>query len=293
MKKSRGRGIDFEHRFNPSHWAEDLLIAALGEQHGLLTARFGQSEVVGADKLSYDPNARHKEPDLLVLALSDLAKEEQQMLSPPCALTCVGRGRFERGGDLRFAIAKALAAIEVEFSPYRAKEMKGRNWKAKTAEQWDKRPLTRANPPTAPNIWVKEQDFGKLLNWESDYGVPIVVAHVFDQEAFAVPLRDIESFEKECHARPEELLKLQHTRGVVKKMQPYDRVDAQGAREEKPVFVVTPHAATKIGDVENVVVSSQLSISSSRKYVTYPMFSGGRLTICPEFLTLLRTIRHR
>ena len=293
MKKSRGRGIDFEHRFKPSHWAEDLLIAALGEQHGLLTARFGKSEVVGADKLSYDPNARHKEPDLLVFALAELREEERQILSPPCALTCVDRKRFELGGDLRFTIEKALAAIEVEFSPYRAKEMKGRNWRAKTVEKWDKRPLTTAKPPTAPNIWVKEQDLGKLLNWERDNDVPIVVAHVFDQEAFAVPLREIENFEKECLSRPEDLLKLQHTRGLFKKMQSYDRVDAQGAGEEKPVFVVTPHAATKIGDVEDVVVTSQLSISSSKKYVTYPMFSGGRLTICPEFLTILRAIRRR
>ena len=49
----RGRGIDFAHRFRPSRWAEDLLIGSLGPNHGLLTVRFGLSEIRSDAEIEY------------------------------------------------------------------------------------------------------------------------------------------------------------------------------------------------------------------------------------------------
>ena len=72
--------------------------------------------------------------------------------------------------------------------------MKDRQWKIRTSEQWDVRPLKHAKPPTAPNIWIKEEDIEKLSAWEGDYGIAIAVAHFFDQEAFAVSLAKVAAF---------------------------------------------------------------------------------------------------
>ena len=49
----KGRGIDFEHRFKTSRWAEDLLIRSLVKKNDILTVRFGLSEVRSGEELVY------------------------------------------------------------------------------------------------------------------------------------------------------------------------------------------------------------------------------------------------
>lgn len=288
----KGRGIDFKHRFNTSRWAEDLLIASLGLNHGLLTARFGLSEVKPDNELVYG-NSPYKEPDLLVYRLKDLAKEEIALLRKPDALVEMDRSRFGNRGDLKFVLNKALAALEVEFSPYKASEMRQRNWKPKTAEQWQKRPLKHANPPMAPNIWVKEEDLAKLVAWETNHRTPILVVHVFNQEGFAIRLREIALFdERYMNAGSDEKQRMsQVTGGIFKKIQNYDRTDAQAAGEKKTVFVVSPAVATKIGDISGVKVKAQLDISASKKYVSHVLFKGGSLKVSNELLELLARMR--
>jgi hypothetical protein len=287
----RGRGIDFEHRFKTSRWAEDLLIEALGANRGLLTVRFGLSEVRPEQELSYG-GTRYKEPDLLTYLRGDLTEHQIHTLRNT-DLVREPRPSFRRGGQLRFAVEKALAALEVEFSPYRAAEMKGRDWKPRTPEEWRKRPLKHANPPTAPNIFVKCEDLGPLLEWEEQFGAPTVVVHLFDQEAFAVDLRTVADFDEEYSNRPADQNMLQMTTGIFKSLQPYDRVDAQGAGERKLVFRVAPSAAVKAGDLRGVRVSTQLGISASKKYVSQVLFSGGRLDVTREFLDFLKNFRRR
>jgi hypothetical protein len=282
----RGRGIDFEHRFFTSRWAEDLLINGLGTNHGLLTARFGLSEVRPDAELAYG-TTEFKEPDLLVYELAKLDYAETMSLK---GLDLVKQDRADFGpeGPMSFVLGKALAAIEVEFSPYKAREMAGRDWKPRTVEHWERRPLKHANPPTAPNIWVKEEDLEKLLTWERMFNVPIVVVHIFDQEAFAIPLKRIAEFDEQIKRMPSKKVMLQVTTGIFTKVQSYDRVDAQGAGEQKPVFIVTPATAIKAGDVKDVVVGTQLGVSSSKKYVSHTLFSGGRFEASKEFLDYLR-----
>src|ERR1019366_7947422 len=110
-------------------------------------------------------------------------------------------------------MAKASAAVEVEFSPYKANEMKGRFWEPKTTEQWERRPLKNANPPIAPNIWVKEEDLSRLNGWENEFGVPILIAHLFDQEGFAVALKAVNKVNEKFSEVGCDQVRLQMTRG--------------------------------------------------------------------------------
>jgi hypothetical protein len=169
--------------------------------------------------------------------------------------------------------------------------MKGRFWKPKTAEQWEHRPLKNANPPIAPNIWVKEEDLSRLNGWEKEFGVPILIAHLFDQEGFAVALKAVNDFNNKFSEVGCDQVRLQMTTGIFKKNQTYDRIDAQGAREQKIVFVTTPATATKIGNVKDVEVAAQLGVSSSKKYVTHSIFSAGHIVFTPEFLSMLTSMR--
>lgn len=284
----RGRGLDFEHRFKTSRWAEDLLIRAISTHANILAKRYGLSEVRSAEALANVEIGTDKEPDLLVFDVTRLNKTELHKLKS-VDLERLDRRLLKKGQPFGFVYEKATAAIEVEFSPYKAKEMKGRHWAPKTPEQWERRPLKHAKPPVAPNIWVKEQDISRLTAWEDRTRVPIIVAHIFDQEAFAISLRRVtDKARLLARARTDdEFKKLQVTSGIFHKEQDYDRVDAQGAKERKPVYVVAPAAATKIGDVTGVTVEAQLGVSASQKYVSHILFSGGSLEMTPSFLGLL------
>ena len=77
------------------------------------------------------------------------------------------------------------------------------------------------------------------------------------------------------------------TSGIFAKLQDYDRVDMQGAGKQKPVYVVTPAAAEKVGDISNVKVGSQVGLSGSKKYVSHVVFTGGRIEISPNFVKFL------
>ncbi len=284
----KGRGIDFQHRFNTSRWAEDLLIHNLNEEYGLVIIRYGLSTVVPeGQNLIYDRN-NYKEPDLLVFDSAHLTSREKLLLQDG-VLSWEDRVKLDTNKELPGLLKKVLVALEVEFSPYKAKEMKDRNWIPRTDERWHKRPLKNAELPKAPNIWVKLEDLGRLFAWEKDFGIPIVIAHLFDQEGFAIALSKIENFHSRYNANPEERIYLQVTGGIFQKEQKYDRVDAQGAGETKTVFVVAPAAAEKIGNILDVKVGTQLGTSSSMKYVSHIIFSEGKLEAESGFLNFLRS----
>jgi hypothetical protein len=284
----RGRGIDFKQKFNTSRWAEDLLIRSLDDALGVKTVRYGISTFVPEGEELVYGNSKYKEPDLLVFKADALSKNEKQVLGDGLLdwkeRTALGKAGLD---DL---LKRAFVALEIEFSPYRAKEMKARNWKIRTPEKWDAKPLKHAKPPTAPNIWVKEEDIEKLNAWENDYGIPIAVAHFFDQEAFAVALAKVSAFRNDYLAKGADQKKLQMTSGIFAKLQDYDRVDMQGAGEQKPVFVITPAAAEKVGDISEVTVSSQVDLSGSKKYVSHVIFTGGKIEISPGFIGFLSNL---
>ena len=284
-----GRGIDFEHRFKTSRWAEDLLLKSLGAHSDFLAVRFGLSQVRAPGDVVFDKSAS-KEPDLLVYRRASLTESDRKLLTG-LDLSSGNREELLRGNELLSVVKKAAVAIEVEFSPYRAAEMKGRSWRPKTRDEWERRPLKNANPPIAPNIWVKEEDLGRLTAWQSQFQVPIIIAHLFDQEGFAVSLKDVSDFNDLFLASDTDQLQLQMTTGIFKKEQSYDRQDAQGAGEKKIVFVVSPAVAVKVGTVEDVQVEAQLGLSASKKYVAHTIFSGGRITFSQGFLSMLVTQR--
>lgn len=284
----RGRGIDFEQRFNASRWAEDLLLLALNGNPGVLAARFGLSKVRSNSALRTERWSRHKEPDLLVYRKSALTPSQRKALKR-CELQAVPRDRLGRPIGFNFALRKAAAAIEVEFSPYRAKEMRGRYWQPKSREQWRRRPLRTLNPPIAPNIFVKAEDLPRLSRWEARHRIPVYVVHVFDQEAFGCRLSLLRGFARKLQRAKgkAETRRLQHMSGIFLCGQDYDRIDAQGASEKKEVFRVHPSAAIKVGEVRGVRVVAQWGLSSSGKYVSQIAFRGGVLNVESDFLSAL------
>jgi hypothetical protein len=290
MATRRGRGIDFNHRFATSRWAEDLLAMALNMRAtGLCCIRLGLSQI-SADGNPLDDDTDVKEPDLLVFECADLTSADFELLTHT-DLTTLRASQIASDAALMKIFRKACAAIEVEFSPYQAAEMNGRYWKPRTQADFDRRSYKHANPPVAPNIWVKLEDLPRLQRWQQRFGVPIVIAHLFDQEAFAVDLRTIVDFEDSFPSDAQAQRELQLSSGIFRKLQSYDRVDAQGAGEKKIVFVVTPAAALKAGDITEVSVSAQLGVSKSKKFVAQIIFEDGKFLLDQAFIDHLRQMR--
>src|SRR3989344_7175345 len=254
-KKIRGRGIDYALRFATSRWAEDLLLEAIARE-GFIIARLGLSAVGEKSVIEiYEPGI--KVPDLLVFDPAILSEEEMGLISgtdlSQLAPEVLESPRYSK------IFEKACAAIEVEFSPYQASEMKGRNWATRPEAKLLARPPKHANPPSAPNVFIKEEDLGRLRKWEERFGVHIIVTHVFDQEAFAIRLDRLYAFDEALRSTDETGGKiLQLTQGIFKKIQIYDRSDAQGAREHKVVFCITPATSVFAGIVSGVKVEAQL-----------------------------------
>ncbi len=294
MAKARGRGIDFEHRFNTSRWAEDLLLSGLNALGGeYVCIRLGLSQTSG-DGVSLLDDKAVKEPDLLVFRTRDLTREERSRLLAT-DLTRLTASQICADVGLKKLVRRAVMAIEVEFSPYKASEMKGRHWQKRTPQALARKVPKHANPPTAPNIWVKLEDLPRLRAWQAWFEVPVWIVHVFDQEAFATDLDNIARAETTWAslATADQQVVQQLTTGIFRKVQTYDRVDAQGAAERKIVYVVTPAAAMQAGDVSEVEVSAQLGLGASKKYIAHVLFKHGRLTIAPTFLETLNKLPSR
>lgn len=285
----RGRGVDFEQRFKTSRWAEDLLLSALAKR-GFVAVRIGLSEVA-SDGSVPDPVADYKVPDLIVFNPRDVPTRVAERVHRT-DFTKIAPGQLAAGTELGDWIRRALVAIEVEFSPYKAAEMSGRHWRPKPAAAIARRERVAAQPsiPVAPNIWIKEEDLDPLLRWQALYRVPILVVHVFDQEAFAVTLESVRTFRSKLSGDRRRDSILQQSSGIFRKIQAYDRQDLQAAGERKPVFVVTPAAAEKVGSITGVIVEAQLGLSASKKYVAHVLFSNGNLVLNDRFVDLLAAL---
>ena len=215
VAQHRGRGIDFEHRFNTSRWAEDLLLETIERTDGLHCFRLGLSQVARNNLVTVE-ESQYKVPDLLVFHAGDLTTDQLELLRRR-DLTLLGASTLFADRELKPIVKKARCAIEVEFSPYRATEMKGRHWQPKDLESLQKRQRKHANPPVAPNIWIKHEDMPRLLRWQRDFGIPIIVAHLFDQEVFATSLRAVDAFARKMQqlaSSPHEAINAQLQTGI-------------------------------------------------------------------------------
>lgn len=265
------------------------------QMSGFVVARLGLSSVAPSPRMR-DRDSGEKVPDLLIW---DRAAVTSSELS---ALEAVGFDlRPEvapaQSADVATglpAINGALAGIEIEFSPYRARDMKGRHWAPPSIEALRRRPRKHAKAPIAPNIFIKEEDLVPLEAWSRRTGVPVVVLHVFDQEAFAVMLTDISRFKSRLEREDSDQAKrdLQISSGIFREIQTYDRSDAQGAAERKAVFKVSPSASVLAGTVADVEVCASLDVAPSQKYVSQVVFRGGQLVTSQQFRSWLASLRH-
>lgn len=273
----RFRGLDFLMRFQQGKWSEDRIIGGINSTANYHAVPYGLSRVyVDTDRESmeeywtkYSGIEEHgKRPDIIVFRKMVYNTIKDRLSEDP---TLMGENEWAP------LIKKCICGIEAENSLWRASKMPDTDLAL---------PLPRKTNIIAPNVWVKEEDIWRLLDWQKVYKKPIYVVQVFYDLAFAArfvsmvkKVQRIERY-KDTGYRNVEMKRL----GLIIATQKY--TDSRtGVSQEKKVYRVHPAAAIHFGHVvEEPTLEVKVLESEKGKIMPYVHFSGGALNLDKEIL---------
>jgi len=218
------RGSDFLMRFSQGRWAEDILTRTFNATANFRAIPYGPSSVAPSEPQEMEhyfdrldkAGAVGKQPDLLIMA-----RDDYEAIWPRLQEIGLTNLPFTPEAELDFLRDRAIVAAEVENSLWVAQEMpdygkgvklaelitKTRPFrKAESIERWQrwtedvrrfisvssKRSELRGFLETkkVPTIIVKDEDLAPLSEWESKFNIPILIFHVFYDQAYYIPFQD-------------------------------------------------------------------------------------------------------
>jgi hypothetical protein len=301
------RGSDFLMRFSQGRWAEDIVARTINATENFHAVPYGPSSVAPSDphemELYFErfdkAGAVGKQPDLLILPEDDYEAIRAQ-------LDEIGLANlpFTPEADLDFLRSRAIIAIEVENSLWVAREMpdygqsveltklitkKRRFRKPESIARWEKWTenvrrfcaqsearrrlqgfLEKAKVPT---IIIKDEDLEPLMEWETNFNIPIFVFHVFYDEAYYISLQE---------AR--ELIDV----GVIPPTEQTFYAPS-GATTHKHIYKIWYTLAHTLGTMTREPDLSAKFIQAKNGHILpYVHFSGGQMVLSEEITAELR-----
>lgn len=276
------RGLDFLVRIEQGRWAEDLVIDAINNTQKFVALRYGLSRAVlvkgGREWLEYWEKYQKvekygKRPNVLIFK-----KKVYEALEPGLnqLISEYGDSSLIPEDTWRKYVEKALCALEVEMSLWKASKMPDKDMKL---------PLRKINV-VAPMIWVKEDDAFKLEEWYNEYRKPIYVVQVFYDLAFIASLTEIvekaRRVKSACNKR-EEAKKMKEEGLIISKQKFVD--GRTGATVTRVVYRLHPAAAKIFGILEQPPRIEVNVLEDERgKILPFLKFSNGKLRLNPEIL---------
>ncbi len=218
------RGSDFLIRFSQGRWAEDIVVRTINATEDFRAVSYGPSSVAPSDPREMElyferfdkAGAVGKQPDLLILP-----RDDYEAIRPQLDEIGLANLPFTPEADLDFLRSRATIAVEVENSLWVVHEMpdygqgvkltelitrKRRFRKPESIARWknwtesvrcfcaqsEARRHLKGFLETAkvPTIIIKDEDLEPLTEWETNFNVPILVFHVFYDEAYYISLQD-------------------------------------------------------------------------------------------------------
>ncbi len=302
------RGSDFLMRFSQGRWAEDIVVRTINATDDFRAVPYGPSSVAPSDPHEMEryfekldnAGAVGKRPDLLVLP-----KECYEAVRPRLNEIGLNNLPFTPEAELDFLRSGAIIAVEVENSLWVAREMpdygKGialvelvarprrfrKPEKIARWEMWSKNVRLFCSQSEArrrlkgfletakvPTVIIKEEDLTPLIDWETTFGVPIFVFHLFYDEAYYISLRD---------AR--ELIES----GVILPTQQTFYAPG-GPTTRKHIYKIWYTLARPLGTmVQEPELSARFVKDKSGHILPYVHFSGGKLALSADILDELRS----
>jgi hypothetical protein len=301
------RGSDFLMRFSQGRWAEDILVRTINATADFRAIPYGPSSVAPSEPREMEryferldkAGAIGKQPDLLILSRSDYAAIRSQLEQ-----IGISNLPFTPEADLNFLRSRAIIAVEVENSLWVARSMpdygqevklselvtlKRRFRKPESIERWkrwtkDVRQFISASPERedlkgfleskkVPTVIIKDEDLGPVVEWESSFNIPILVFHVFYDQAYYISLQE---------AR--ELIES----GVIPPTEQTFYAPG-GPTTSKTIYKIWYTLAHELGTLtEPPEMSAKFIQDKNGHILPYVHFSGGEMTLSEDILTLLR-----
>lgn len=302
------RGSDFLMRFSQGRWAEDILIRTINATVDFRAIPYGPSSVAPSEPQEMEryferldkAGAAGKQPDLLILP-----RDDYEAIRPELDEIGLINLPFTPEADLDFLRSRSIIAVEVENSLWVARKMphygqevklgelitrKRRFRKPESIARWEHwttsvRQFISASPERkelkgfleskkVPTIIIKDEDLAPVIEWESNFSVPIFVFHVFYDQAYYISLQ-----------KARELIEA----GVILPTEQTFYAPS-GPTTSKAIYKIWYTLAHPLGTLTRQPEMSAKFIQDKNGHILpYVHFSGGEMTLSEEILTLLRS----
>jgi len=302
------RGSDFLMRFSQGRWAEDILVRTINATGDFRAVPYGPSSVAPSDPYEMElyferldkAGAIGKQPDLLLLP-----KGDYEDIRPQLDEIGLANLPFTPEADLDFLRSRAIVAVEVENSLWVAHEMpdygqglelaelitrKRRFRKPESIARWENwtesvrrfcaqseaRRHLKGFLETAkvPTVIIKDEDLEPLVEWKTNFNIPIFVFHVFYDEAYYISLQ-------EAH----ELIDA----GVILPTEQTFYAPS-GPTTSKYIYKIWYTLAHPLGTLIRAPELSARFIQDKNGHILpYVHFSGGQMALSSEIITELQS----
>lgn len=198
------RGSDFLMRWSQGVWSEKQLVRAVDATGEFFALPYGPSGVAPTDDVRafelYLERLEHaglsdiKRPDLLVFRKRDRVAV-RKLISDLGGLKELP---FKRETDSKMAklIKLSVIAVECENSLWKAQQMPGFNRPMRPQKRLGGK-LGLAKSAVLPTVIVKDEDLGRLVNWQRRCRRPIHIWHAFYDLAFGLALTKAQELVKQ------------------------------------------------------------------------------------------------
>lgn len=191
----RLRGSDFLMRWAQGRWSEDIVIRALNQTSEFGAIPYGPSTVAPEDPAELESffdrmsviAQEGKRPDVLVFDRPTFAWAERTIQQ---RLGDIAKFAETASGEFRDVIARAKVAIEIENSLWVTEKMPGFG-KPFTRYTRGKNKGRLKPAGIVPTIIVKHEDIARLRQWQSDFGVPLYIVHIFYDRGYFVKFDEV------------------------------------------------------------------------------------------------------
>jgi hypothetical protein len=269
----RLRGSDFLMRWSQGRWSEEVVIRTINATKELGAIPYGPSTVAPDDPQELERFfevmdrilEEGKRPDALLFDRASYEWARKVVVNRLGNAEMVAR---TPSTQIRDVISKARVALEIENSLWHCEKMPGFG---KPFSRFIRGKHKGRLKPAGiiPTIIVKKEDISGLQKWEADFGVPIVVVHVFYDRGFFIRFREI--------------IRLLDSGDVGFEPQKFTNPDGTAATPKDIIKI--PYVLCKpFGIVRNQQLVPKTFIDKNGKVMTYATFVGGDISLSQEFV---------
>ncbi|MFA6404511.1 MAG: AccI family restriction endonuclease [Candidatus Paceibacterota bacterium] len=280
LNPRRLRGSDFLMRWSQGVWSENRLIEAINESGKYFAVPYGPSGTAPTDdvrafelyfeRLEKAGLGHIKRPDLLVFkktnekAVSKILKNIGGIQELP----------FTEESKLDGLLKMATVAVECENSLWKSKKMPDYETLLTPQKRLNGQ-FGLKKTAVLPTVIIKEEDREPLNKWQENNKVLIHVWHVFYDQAFGIPLKEVERLISNGLIQP-----------TIQTFQA-----PGGATTKKAIYKIYYRYAYPLGDaIEEPTLISDCIEDKNGHILPYVKFHGGKLRLNNEAIKVLDSI---